>query len=111
MKKVVIVSMVVGIVAVGLVILITIEIPSLGMSRHRPKTRMPTITTLPEFPNIPTYGGGLNKVQKDEVIQRLVNHKVSTYPATSARSYRLGKFTSTGIFGGFPPTTRLDTPT
>lgn len=74
------------------------------MNQRRPTPRMPTITTLPEFPRVPTSGVGLSRQERDQAIQTLVNHKVSTYPATSSRGHRVGKFTSTGIFGGFPPT-------
>jgi len=69
-----------------------------------PEARMPTITTLPDLPKIPTSGIGLSKAQRTEAIQTLVDHKVSTYPVASSRGHRVGKFTSTGIFGGFPPT-------
>jgi len=75
-----------------------------GPNRHRPTPRMPTITALPPFPRIPTSGVGLSRQQRDAAIQTLVNHKVSTYPLTSSRGCRVSKFTSTGIFGGFPPT-------
>jgi len=75
-----------------------------GPNRYRPKAVMPTITTLPAFPKIPTSGVGLSRQERDAAVQTLVDHKVSTYPVTSSRSYRVGKFTSTGIFGGFPPT-------
>ena len=74
------------------------------LSPRRPKPRMPTITTLPKFPRIPTSGVGLSRQERDQAIQTLVNHKVSTYPAASSRGHRAGKFTSTGLFGGFPPT-------
>ncbi len=71
----------------------------------RPSTeRTPTITVLPDLPKVPTSGFGLSAAEKDAVIQTLVNHKLSTYPAASSRGHRVGKFTSTGIFGGFPPT-------
>ena len=71
----------------------------------RPPTgRVPTITVLPDLPKVPASGIGLSAAQKTEVIQTLVNHKLSTYPVTSSRGHRVGKFTSTGIFGGFPPT-------
>ena len=76
----------------------------LGQNQNSPEARMPTITTLPDFPKVPAFGAGLSKQQKDEARQTLVNHRLSTYPGTSSRSYRVGKFTSTGIFGGFPPT-------
>jgi hypothetical protein len=69
-----------------------------------PSGRVPTITVLPDLPKIPASGIGLSAAQKTEVIQTLVNHKLSTYPVTSSRGHRVGKFTSTGIFGGFPPT-------
>lgn len=74
------------------------------VDQHRPAVRMPTITTLPDFPAIPLYARWLSPEQKDDLIQRLVNNKVNTMPATSSRAYRVAKFTSTGIFGGFPPT-------
>ena len=70
----------------------------------RPAGRGPTITVLPEFPKIPTSGVGLSEAEKHEAIQTLVNHKLSTHPATSSRGHRIGKFTSTGIFDAFPPT-------
>ena len=55
-------------------------------------------------PKIPASGAGLSEAQKHEVRQTLVNHKLSTYPVTSVRGHRIGKFTSTGIFDAFPPT-------
>ena len=93
-----------GAAVVALVVLVLNGIPFLAQNQYRPNARMATITTLPDFPKLPTSGLGLSQAQKDEARQTLVNHKVSTYPSTSARSYRAGKFTSTGIFGGFPPT-------
>ena len=75
-----------------------------AQSRSRAEVRRPTITTLPEFPKVPASGFGLSKEQKDQARQTLVNHKISTYPAVSSRGWRAGKFTSTGIFQGFPPT-------
>ena len=68
------------------------------------REQMPTITVLPDLPTVPTSGVGLNATQKTEVIQTLVNHKLSTYPVSSSRGHRVGKFTSTGIFDAFPPT-------
>lgn len=65
---------------------------------------MPTITELPPFPRLPVFAKRLSEERRNEVIQTLVDHKVSTYPVTSSRGHRVGKFTSTGIFGGFPPT-------
>jgi hypothetical protein len=72
--------------------------------QDRPAAKMPTITILPKFPGFPIYGPLLSNEKKDELIQTLILNKVSTMPATSSRSYRAGKFTSTGIFGGFLPT-------
>jgi hypothetical protein len=46
----------------------------------------------------------LSKQEREAAIQLLLNHKISTYPVISSRGRRVGKFTSTGIFGGFPPT-------
>ena len=90
--------------AAALVVLGPSGIRALAQGQRRSEPRMPTLTTLPDFPKLPLSGIGLSKEQKAEAIQTLVNHKVSTYPANSSRSYRPGKFTSTGIFGGFPPT-------
>ncbi|RPI81569.1 MAG: hypothetical protein EHM41_20360, partial [Chloroflexi bacterium] len=71
--------------------------------QDRPAAKMPTITTLPEFPGIPLYATLLSDGKKDELILTLINNKVFTMPSTSSRSYRAGKFTSTGIFDGFLP--------
>lgn len=73
-------------------------------NQHRPASRMPTLTSLPEFPGIPLFAPLLSREKKDELIQSLIDNKVSTWPTASSRSYRAGKFTSTGIFGGFLPT-------
>jgi hypothetical protein len=73
-------------------------------SQDRPAARMPTITSLPRFPGIPLYAQQLSQERKDELVQLLINHKISTWPEESSRGFRPGKFTSTGIFGGFPPT-------
>jgi hypothetical protein len=73
-------------------------------NQHRPAHELPTLTTLPEFPGIPLYATLLSEEKQDALIQSLINNKVSTWPITSSRSYRVGKFTSTGIFGGFLPT-------
>jgi hypothetical protein len=73
-------------------------------NQNRPASKMPTLTTLPEFPDIPLYARWLSKEKKDELIQTLINNKVSTWPVESSRSYRAGKFTSTGIFDAYPPT-------
>ncbi|MEW5986375.1 MAG: putative glycoside hydrolase, partial [Chloroflexota bacterium] len=72
--------------------------------QYRPGHKLPTITTLPDFPGIPLYAPLLSRPRQLELIQAMINHKVSTWPAVSSRSYRAGKFTSTGIFGGFRPT-------
>jgi hypothetical protein len=72
--------------------------------QNRPAHRMPTLTTLPQFPGIPLYAPLLNREKQLELIEALVDHKVSTWPVVSSRGDRLAKFTSTGIFGGFPPT-------
>jgi len=101
-----------GLVVLGATITIAIAIAALTgvglgswvMNQRRPTPRMPTITTLPDFPRVPTSGVGLSRRERDQAIQTLVNHKVSTCPATSSRGHRVAKFTSTGIFGGFPPT-------
>ena len=73
-------------------------------NQDRPAARMPTITTLPAFPAIPLYASILSAHQKNVLVQTLIDNKVSTMPAASSRSYRVGKFTSTGIFDGYPPT-------
>lgn len=97
----------------GLLIVLTIlavmkpsKVPVVAQltNQHRPAHKMPTLTTLPEFPDIPLYAQWLSREQKDELIQTLMNNKVSTWPVESSRSYRAGKFTSTGIFGAYPPT-------
>jgi hypothetical protein len=72
--------------------------------QNRPSHRLPTLTTLPEFPGIPLYAQFLSRDMQLELIQTLVDNKVSTWPEVSSRHYRIGKFTSTGIFDGFSPT-------
>lgn len=73
-------------------------------NQHRPVSKLPTLTSLPEFPGIPLYAQWLSREKKDELIQTLIDNKVSTWPVESSRSYRAGKFTSTGIFDAYPPT-------
>ncbi len=72
--------------------------------QSRPSHKMPTITHLPEFPGIPLFAKLLNREDQQALVQTLVNNKIMTWPVTSSRSYRAGKFTSTGIFDGIPPT-------
>jgi hypothetical protein len=72
--------------------------------QYRPGHKSPTLTTLPVFPGYPLYASLLDRESQLELIQTLVENKVSTWPAVSSRPYRVGKFTSTGIFDGFPPT-------
>lgn len=73
-------------------------------NQHRPASKMPSLTTLPEFPDIPLYASWLSREKKDELIQTLINNKVATWPVVSSRHERAGKFTSTGIFDAYPPT-------
>lgn len=87
-----------------LAISLAIALALLAQGQGRPQPRMISITTLPDFPKLPSVGFGLSKEEKNAARQALVNHKIATYPAQSSRSYRIGKFTTTGIFGGFPPT-------
>jgi hypothetical protein len=56
--------------------------------QHRPASKMTTITTLPEFPDILLYARWLSREKKDDLIQTLINNKVSTWPSESSRSYR-----------------------
>ena len=72
--------------------------------QHRPAARMPTITSLPAFPPVPLYATLLSTERKHQLVQTLIDNKVGTYPAASARGTRIGKFTSTGIFDAYPPT-------
>lgn len=73
-------------------------------NQHRPASKMPTLTTLPKFPDIPVYAQWLSREKKDALIQTLINNKVQTWPDESSRGHRAGKFTSTGIFDAYPPT-------
>ncbi len=63
-----------------------------------------TITELPKFPSAPITLLFLGKKKENEYIKKVVDHKLTTYPQVSSRPYRIGKFTSTGIFGSFEPT-------
>lgn len=82
------------------------RVPVVAQLTHqdRPAPRLPTLTVLPKFLDIPLYAPLLSDAQKDRLIQAFINHKVSTMPQTPPREVRVGKFTSTGIFGGFLPT-------
>ena len=100
MRKLMIILGVVAILVVVTLVLIPTGLRILA--QRRPEPRMPTITILADFPKLPSSGAGLSKEQKDEAIQTLVNHKVFTYLRNSSRSYRAGKFTSTGIFEVMP---------
>lgn len=73
-------------------------------NQYRPRNTLPTITTLPEFPSIPLYARFLSREKQLELIYAMIDHKISTWPVESSRAYRAGKFTSTGIFGNWPPT-------
>src|SRR4030065_2121654 len=105
-------SRIILLVAVVLIVLIILEVTKPSkvpivaqlVNQNRPANKMPTLTSLPEFPDIPLYAEWLSREQKDELIQTLMNNKVSTWPVESSRSYRAGKFTSTRIFGADPPT-------
>lgn len=72
--------------------------------QDRPHRTIPTLTVLPPFPGIPLYATLLGQEDQQTLVQTLINNKISTWPDISSRSYRVGKFTSTGIFDGFPPT-------
>jgi len=72
--------------------------------QNRPGHKSLTITSLPRFPGIPLYASLLSREKQLELIQALINNKISTWPVETSRGYRVGKFTSTGIFGGFRPT-------
>ena len=72
--------------------------------QYRPPHKMPALTALPDFPGIPLYASLLSRERQRELIQTLIENKISTWPVVSSRSYRVGKFTSTGIFDAFPPT-------
>ena len=71
--------------------------------QYRPGHRTRTLTTLPEFPGIPLYAPLLSRLSRLRLIQTLIENKISTWPTTSSRGHRTARFTSTGIFGGFPP--------
>lgn len=90
----------------GFAILKPTQVPVVAQitKQHRPRPQMPTITTLPDFPGIPLLPRLLTKRKRTELLRALINNKVYTYPETSARRLRTGKFTSTGIFGSWPPT-------
>ena len=49
-------------------------------NQHRPVSKLPTLTSLPEFPGIPLYAQWLSREKKDELIQTLIDNKVSTWP-------------------------------
>src|ERR1051325_11533028 len=87
-----------------LILMVALILSLLTRNQKRPHPRFPTLTTLPPFPNIPLGGLGMSRQEKEAAREQIVNHKISTYPKVSSRSYRIGKFTSTGIFGGFSPT-------
>ena len=82
------------------------RVPIVAQLTHqdRPAPKMPTITILPDFPDIPLYAQWLSQDRKNELIQNLINNKVETMPLAPSRSFRVGKFTSTGIFDGYLPT-------
>jgi hypothetical protein len=82
------------------------KVPIVAQLAHqnRPAGKLPTLTSLPEFPDIPLVARFYSQAKKDELIQTLINQKVSTWPAVSTRGKRAGKFTSTGIFDAYPPT-------
>jgi hypothetical protein len=96
----------VGMAIAALAIIKPASVPVVAQltNQHRPASKMPTLTTLPDFPGIPLYASLLSEEKKSALIQTLVDNKVDTWPAVSSRGHRVGKFTSTGIFDGFPPT-------
>lgn len=96
----------VGVLVAALATTKPASVPLVGQltGQSRPRHKMPTLTTLPEFPGIPLYARLLSAEKKAGLIQPLIDNKVSTWPAVSSRSARTGKITSTGIFDGFPPT-------
>jgi hypothetical protein len=73
-------------------------------NQYRPVSRMPTLTTLPDFPDVPLYAQWLSRESKDVLIQTLMDNKIQTWPLETSRPFRAGKFTSTGIFDAYPPT-------
>jgi hypothetical protein len=96
----------VGLALVLIVMLWPAKIPLVARltHQHRPQPQMPTLTTFPDFPGIPLFPRLLPKAKRNELLQKILNNKINTYPAISARGHRTGKFTTTGIFGNWPPT-------
>ena len=56
--------------------------------QYRPGHRMPSITTLPEFPGIPLYASLLSREKQLELIYGMVDHKISTWPVVSSRAFQ-----------------------
>ncbi len=56
-----------------------------------------SITKLPPYPGIPVGATFYSKEKKDKIVLDLIDHKLSTYPKTSTRAYRIGKYTGTGL--------------
>jgi len=87
----------------GLALMALTRMASVQSIDYRRKPTLPTITRLPDFPEIPRNATSFTKQQEDDFLRTIVDHKLSTHPVVSSRSYRIGKFTSTGIFDAFEP--------
>jgi hypothetical protein len=63
---------------------------------------VPTLTTLPPFPDIPQNIESLSDASKAAFVLSLVDHKLTTYPGASGRALRCGWHTGTGISATYP---------
>lgn len=56
-----------------------------------------TITVLPEYPGVPFGAALYSDAKKKEIVMRVIDSKLSTYPAVSSKTYRVGKFSGSGL--------------
>ena len=72
------------------------------MSTLRLPATVPTLTTLPPFPDIPANAESLSEASKAALVLSLVDHKLTTYPGAAGRALRCGRHTGTGISATYP---------
>jgi hypothetical protein len=56
-----------------------------------------TITVLPEYPGVPLGVAFYSDEKKKEVVMRVIDSKLSTYPKLSSKAHRVAKFSGSGL--------------
>jgi hypothetical protein len=56
-----------------------------------------TITVLPEYPGVPLGVALYSDAKKKEIVKRVIDSKLSTYPKVSSKPYRVAKHSGSGL--------------